>query len=143
MDIKIDFSGLAQAIIDGIRSLVESWLSALPQMIVDWIADQMMKLWNGIWFSNFNLLATPFALTIDFPPYMVLSQQLGMVVYSIFALSVALLALRMLWSNISGSGSIRSDAVNGVLFGVILASIAGLIVGPWSGNFSRCISSYE
>jgi len=129
MDIKIDFSGLAQAIIDGIRSLVESWLSALPQMIVDWIADQMMKLWNGIWFSNFNLLATPFALTIDFPPYMVLSHQLGMVAYSIAALSVALLAMRILWSNISGSGSMRSDAVNGVLFGVFLASLAALIVG--------------
>jgi hypothetical protein len=129
MDFKIDFTPLIQGFVDGIKKLVESWVSALPNMIIDWIAEQVMKFWNGIWSSGFNLLATPFGLTIDFPPTVILSSQFGKIAYSITLLALALLALRIMWANLSGQGGMLGDAVNGVLFGMFLAGSATLIVG--------------
>lgn len=129
MDLKIDFGPLVQGFLDGIKQMVEDWISALPDMILGWIADQVMRLWQGIWFSGINVLATPFDLTIDFPPASVLGHALGTLTYSITLLAVALLALRILWGNITGRGGMLQDAVNGVLFGVFLAGTSTLIVG--------------
>jgi hypothetical protein len=129
MDISIDFTPMIQGFLDGIKRLVEDWVSSLPGIILGWLADQIMVIWNGIWDSGANMLATPFDLTIDFPPYTVLGHQLGIVAYSITALSVAVLGLRILWGNMSGRGGFLGDAVNGVLFSVFLAGTAALIVG--------------
>lgn len=128
--INIDFGGFARQIIDGIRDLILAWAQMLPGLIMAQISEWIGALWNALWDSGLNIFATPFALTIDFPPARYLREEItaGGVVYGITVLAIVLLALRNIWGTLTGSGGAVHDTVNNVLLGFILAGSATLII---------------
>lgn len=129
IDVGALANGIVNGILNGLQNVLITWTLSLPKLILDGIQSMVTNLWNAIWGSGFNLLATPFNLTIDFPPAQLLGNNLIVLVYSIAFISVVLLALRMLWRTLTGSGGVMHDAIDGVLYGVLLSSVSSLIVG--------------
>ena len=126
--INFDIGRLVEGIVNGFREGLNAWSQEILINILNTINEGIAVVWNGIWDSGANLLATPFALTIDFGPAKLLGVELFLVIYGILMLSVVLLGVRNMWRVMSGGGGALSDAVNGVLLGAMLATASTLII---------------
>jgi hypothetical protein len=122
-------NGIVNGLLDGLRTMVQDWAAGLPEVMLGGVRETISRFWHALWGSGANLLATPFALTIDFGPARILGRELTTTVYAITVLAVALLGLRIIWRTLSNKGGALDDAVNGVLFGAFLSGLSTLIVG--------------
>lgn len=127
-DIHIDLGPIVDGVVNGLRQVLTDLVNQIPNMMLKAINSGLSDLWNGLWDSGANLLATPFALTVDFPPARFLGANLFILIYSIALLSVILLGLRSIWASMTGTQHFASDALNGVLMGIMLATSGAFII---------------
>lgn len=125
---KIDIGGIVSGIVQGFQVVLQGWADQLPQRIYDSATDPLVNLWEGIWHSGINIFATPLELTKDYPPAQTLFGGLVLLVPSIGLIAIVLLCLRNLWGIASGTSSMRYEAVNGILLGLMMSSASTLVI---------------
>lgn len=128
IDIGWLVDGIVHGLLNGLGEVLNNFAGGLWVNFINALGDGINQLWQSIWGSGANLLATPFALTVDYPPARLLGAELAMIVYGVTSLAIVLLALRNLWRSFSGGNSSINDAFSGVLVGIMLAGAATLII---------------
>lgn len=130
--VNIDLSGIVEGIVNGvvngIHDLLFSWGDSLPARIQPAIAQGLTNLWDDVWHSGVNIMATPQELTLLFPPAIHLGAEMVVMLGGIAAVAVVLLLLRILWNTMRGKGAVTDDMLSSILLGTILATASWSIL---------------
>ena len=144
--VNVDLSGIVEGIVNGVvngvHDLLFSWGDQLPTRVQPAITEGLTHLWDDLWHSGVNILATPEELTLLFPPAIALGARMVVILGGVAALAVVLLLLRILWRIMQGKGGVQEDVVSSILLGVILSTASWSILLVAFALCSRASDSF-